>query len=219
MQVVTAGNFSAQFTANPAGFLDSNLVTFNIGSVTIAQWNQLTQAAVVPGQMTPADAHHPIRFAMNRYTQAQDNFNVQGLNGANGDMYSLAINQNGDAAAYLLPWVTDGGYFTILGDDADLFFNASMSGCALGWTVRPDGSVRIGHANIQGGNTTDEQQMRTALMTVYQNCLLPSQYRGVKRDQECNVVGVRTPSGWRLYAQIFTGGAGNYAILGVDRLL
>lgn len=205
MQQVTGLAFRNQFLANPQGFLGTDLVTYPLPSVTVTAWNALTANALMCGPLGIGDGKRPIHFSMRRFDHA-DGVDVRPVNPpenwtVGGAKWTVDIDPNDATAAYFLPWVEDGGYHTILGTDADLFFTALMSGCALGWSRGADGSVRIAHANIQGPDGTDEAAMAQAL-SIYDHRLLPSDYR-VGGGGCCNVVGVRTAGGWTLYAQKF----------------
>lgn len=220
MPGLTAQQLKAALVADPAGFLATTVIQFDLANgIAPHAWEDETRASRMIGPMLP-NVHRPMRFR----STYRDSFTVEYGNGQNGwarggDFYHVTPDGAGDQMAYFLPWRTDSGYSLVIGADAPLFFNAMMDGCSFGWTAGPNGTIRVAHHNIQGDDgRTDNAQMLQSL-GMYQNRFMRNDYRNFGEGYgSCSIIGARGTNGWRIYAQVLSGGWGTYRIEQVIQL-
>lgn len=122
-----------------------------------------------------------------------------------GYTYEIRQDGSGDENAYFLPWKADFGYSMILRNQADLFVNALMDGCAFG-CVANNGrtTVKVAHHNIQGAHGSTNHQAMTNTLSAYgyRSTVNRNQYRGLGGGAGMGMVtGLRINGAWRIYAQ------------------
>lgn len=220
MPGLTAQQLRTALVNDPAGFLASTVIQFDLANgISPHGWQQSTAGSLMIGPTLPS-VHRPMRF---RSTH-RDSFNVEYRNGQNGwatdgDFYHVTPDGGGELLAYFLPWRADSGYSLVIGADAQLFFNAMMDGCSFGWTIGPNGTIRVAHHNIQGDDELTNNAQMLQSLGMYQNRFIRDDYRHFDGGYgSCSIIGARGNNGWRIYAQVLSGGFGNYRIEQVDRL-
>lgn len=186
---------------DPLGYLKNNIVVFPASDVSSSAWDMAVAGAIAPGGIA-GDA--PLLFTGEEMSDTHDVKYKVGPEGK-GACVQVKVDAGGDAAAYFLPWAYDSQYYVDLRLRADLFFNANMDGCAFGWTVNQDGTVKVAHSNIEGSTGTDRAAMKEALKG-YQYQFMPQDYRdlGGQNQGKCAIVGVlEKETRWSLYAQVY----------------
>ncbi|MCK5820110.1 MAG: hypothetical protein KAH18_12935 [Psychromonas sp.] len=94
------------------------------------------------------------------------------------NIYCGSFSATGAITAYYLPWSVNTGHYVLLENRADLMFTAKLSGCGVGYSVYPTGTVKVSHHNIYNfsNRCVDEAALEKTLFFAGEHAFQPKDY-------------------------------------------
>jgi hypothetical protein len=201
---------NAAFTADPVGFLRSNLLlAYQIGNSGPAGDPRTLQCGVYDFKIAERSADPAVGNGYRVQTSSGD---------VSSKITTLTFNDVGGAGpnpirAYYLAWQNNASHSITLGGDADYLFTATLQGCGLvvgGSKAAPT----VVHMNYYSGGVdlarTDTVLARTAgvllgtgtsTFTIPATTLNPRQYRAGNTNTQITVIGFRRGGLWNFWYQ------------------